>query len=88
MEEKENVCTIGGSVHWYSHIEDSMEIPLKKMRNKTPMWLSNLTTRHMLWENHNWKRHLYPIVHHNTICNNTFYNTNENNLDAHQEMNG
>ena len=36
---------------------------LSKTSNKSTIWPSNLTTRHMLWENHNSKRHLYPSVH-------------------------
>ena len=35
---------------------------LEKTRNKTTIWHSNLTTGHMPWENHNWKRHTYPML--------------------------
>ena len=50
-------------------VENSMEeIPLKT-RNKTTIWSINLTTGHILWENHNWKRHKYPNIHCSTIYN-------------------
>ena len=42
---------------------------LKKTRNKTTIWPSNPTTGHIPWGNHNWKRHMYPNVHCNTIYN-------------------
>ena len=32
----------------------------KKPRNKPTMQPSNPTTGHIPWENHNWKRHMYP----------------------------
>ena len=41
----------------------------KKSRNKTTIWLSNPTPRHIPWGNQNWKRHMYPIVHWSTIYN-------------------
>ena len=31
---------------------------LKKTRNKTTIWPSNPTPRHILWGNQNWKRHV------------------------------
>ena len=40
---------------------------LKKTRNKTTIWPSNPTPRHILWGNQNWKWHVYPIVHCSTI---------------------
>ena len=35
--------------------------------NKTTIWPSNPTPRHIPWENKNWKRHMYPKVHYSTI---------------------
>ena len=29
MEKKEPSCTVGGKVNWYSHMENSMEVPQK-----------------------------------------------------------
>ena len=43
-------------------MEESMQIPLK-IRNKTIIRPNNSITRHVPWENHNWKRHMYPSVH-------------------------
>ena len=44
-------------------MEDSMEICLKKKTmNKTTIWPSNLTPRHIPWGNQNLKKHAYPIV--------------------------
>ena len=42
---------------------------LKKFRNKTTIWPSNPTPRHIPWGNQNWKRHMYPTVHCGTIYN-------------------
>ena len=47
-------------------MEDSMEIPLKT-RNKTIIWCNDPSTRLIAWEDHNWKRHMYPSVHCSTI---------------------
>ena len=37
-----------------------MEIPLKT-RNKTTIWPSNPTPRHIPWGNQNWKGHMHPL---------------------------
>ena len=42
---------------------------LLKTRNKTTIWSSNPTPRHIPWGNQNWKRHIYLIVHCSTIYN-------------------
>ena len=34
---------------------------------KTTIWLTNCTTGFIIWESHNWKRHMYPNVHCSTI---------------------
>ena len=44
-----------------------MDIPLKS-RNKSIIWPSNLTPRHIPWGNRNLKRYMYPIVHWSTVC--------------------
>ena len=44
---------------------------LKKTRNKTTIWPSNPIPRHIPWGNQNWKIHMHPIVHCNTIYNRT-----------------
>ena len=41
----------------------------KKTRNKTTIWPSNPTPRHIPWGNQNWKRHLHPNVHFRTSYN-------------------
>ena len=33
------------------------------------IWPSNPTPRHISWEDQNWKRHMYPIVHCRSIYN-------------------
>ena len=44
--------------------------PLWKMVwNKTTIWPSNPTPKHIPWGNQGWKRHIYPIVHCSTIYN-------------------
>ena len=35
----------------------------------TALWPSNPTAGHTHWGNQNWKRHVYPIVHHSTVYN-------------------
>ena len=42
---------------------------LKKTGNRTPIWPSNPTAGHTHWGNQNWKRHVYPNVHHSTVYN-------------------
>ena len=42
---------------------------LKKTRNKTTIWPSNLTPRHIPWGTQGWQRHMYPIVRWRTINN-------------------
>ena len=41
-------------------IEDSMEF-LLKTKNIISIWPNSPTTGHIPWENHNWKRHMYPM---------------------------
>ena len=49
-------------------VENSVEIPLKT-ENRTAIWPSNPTAGHTYWENQNWKRPVYPNVHHSTVYN-------------------
>ena len=60
--------TVGGNVNWSSHYGRWYGDSLKTM-NKTTIWPSNPTPRHIPWGNQNWKRHMYPIVHCSTIYN-------------------
>ena len=68
VERRERSCTVGGNVNWYNHYGrwygDSL-----KTRNKTTIWPSNPTPRHIPRGNQDWKRHMYPIVHCSTIYN-------------------
>ena len=68
VEKREPSYTAGGDVNWYSHYGRLYGHSLKT-RNKTTIWPSNPTLRHILWGNRNWKRHMYPIVHYSTIYN-------------------
>ena len=61
VEKMERTCTVGGNGRQYG---DSL-----KIRNKTIIWLSNPTPRHIPWGNQNWKKHMYPIVHCSTVYN-------------------
>ena len=45
---------------------------LKKTRNKSTIWPSNPTPRHIPWGNQNWKIHMYSNVHCSTIYNRTY----------------
>ena len=40
---------------------------LKKLKTKATTWPNRPTTGHISWENHNWKRYLYPSVHWSSI---------------------
>ena len=84
VEKREPSCTVGGNVNWYATMENNMEISLKT-RNTTNMWPISPITGHVPWENHNWKRHMYPSVHWRTIYNSQDM---EANLDISQRMNG
>ena len=42
---------------------------LKKTGNRTVIWPSNPTAGHTHRGNQNWKRYVYPSVHHSTIYN-------------------
>ena len=42
---------------------------LKKTGNRNPIWPSNPTAGHTHWGSQNWKRHVYPNVHHSTVYN-------------------
>ena len=68
VEEREPSCTAGGKVNWYSHYGRRHGDSLKT-RNKTTIWPSDPTSRHISWGNQNWKRHMYLIDHGSTIYN-------------------
>ena len=67
VEKRECSFTVG-NVNWYSHYRRQYGDSLKT-RNKTTIWPSNPTPRHIPWGNQNWKRHMYPIFHSSTIYN-------------------
>ena len=68
VEKREHPWTVGENGNWYSHYGrwhgDSL-----KTRNKTTMWPSNPTPRHIPWVNQNWKRHMHPIAHCSAVYN-------------------
>ena len=70
VEKRELSCTFVWNINWYSHYGEQYGDSLKT-RNKTVAWPSNSTSRNILWENHNSKRHMYPNVHFSTIYNRT-----------------
>ena len=57
VEKREHSCTVGGNVNWYSHYGRRYGNSLQT-RNKTTIWPSNPTPRHIHWGNQNWKRHV------------------------------
>ena len=69
VEKREHSCTVGGNVNWYSHYERWYGDSLKKLEMKPPVWPNSPTPRQIPWENKNWKRHMYLIVHYSTIYN-------------------
>ena len=60
MEKRKCSCTVGGNVNWHSHYGrwywDSL-----KTRNKTTIWPSNPTPRHIPWGTQNWKNTCIPM---------------------------
>ena len=59
-----------GNVNWYSHYGRQYGNSLKKKkkaRNKTTIWPSNPTIRHIPFKNQSQKRHTYSSVHCSTI---------------------
>ena len=50
-------------------MENSVEIPLQKIANRTALWPSNPTAGHTHWGNQNRKRHMYPNIHCSTVYN-------------------
>ena len=68
VEKREYSCSFGENVNWYSHYGRWSGDSLKS-RNKTTIWHSNPTPRHIPWGNQNWKRHMNPNVHCSTIYN-------------------
>ena len=50
--ERERLCTAGGNVNWYSHLETSMEVP-QKTKNRTTIPSSNSTPGYKSEENKN-----------------------------------
>ena len=67
VEKREHYCPVGENVNWFSHYGRRYGHSFKNW-NKTTIWPSNPTPRHISWGNQNWKRHMYPIVHCSTIC--------------------
>ena len=49
-------------------MENSVDIP-SKIANRTALWPSNPTAGYTHWGNQNWKRHMYPNIHHSTVYN-------------------
>ena len=66
MEKREPSCTVGGNVNWYSHYVEQYGDFFKKLAIKLS---NNPTTGHILWENDDSKRHMYPSVHCSTVYN-------------------
>ena len=64
----------GTLLHWVGMqtstdtMENSVEI-LEKNGNRTAIWPSNPTAGHTHRGKQNWKRHMYPNVHHSTVYN-------------------
>ena len=48
-------------------MDNSTEIPWKTSK-RTTIQPNNHITGHIPWENHNWKKHMYPNVHYSTIA--------------------
>ena len=66
VEKMEHSCTVDGNVNWCSHYGRWLEVPLKT-GNKSIIWPSNPTPRHISLGNQNWTRHMYPIIQCSTI---------------------
>ena len=51
---------LGQIIWWKGNLKKSL---WKKNKNRASVWLSNSTTRHIPWENHNSKRYMCPKFH-------------------------
>ena len=71
VEKRKRSHAVGGTINWYSHYERWYGDSLKN-RNKTTIWPSSPTPRHIPWRNQNWKRHMYPMLH----CSTTYKSWN------------
>ena len=82
MEKREPSWTVGGNANWYSQYGEQHGDSYKTM-SKTTIWPNNSTTEHIPWENHDWKRHLYPQ---SSLQHYLQYLGHSSNLDVHQQM--
>ena len=64
--EKELSYHAVGNVNWYSHMENSLEIPYTT-ENRTLIWSSNPTPEYISRENYNLERYMHPNVHNSII---------------------
>ena len=58
VEKREPSCTVGGNANRYSHMDNSMDIPLKVGTDYYV--IHHPITGHRPRENRNSKRHVYP----------------------------
>ena len=66
--KREPSYTVGGNANSTATMENSVEIPYKS-GHRTAIRPSNPTAGHTHWGNQNWKRLVYPSVHHSTVYN-------------------
>ena len=67
VEKREPSCTVGENVNWCSYYGEQCEDFFKKLGIKLPY--DPAIVLHKPWENHNWKKHMYPSVHCSTTYN-------------------
>ena len=60
VENRGHSCTVVGMQTDTVSMKDSVEIPLNT-GNKTTIWPSNTTPRHICWGNQNWKSTCIPL---------------------------
>ena len=64
--EKGTLLHCWWELSWYSHYGEHWNL-LKKLKNRTTIWPSNLTPEHISRENNTLKRYMYPRVHCTTV---------------------
>ena len=66
MDKKGPSYAADVNADWYSRMQNSMDVPLKKI---VIIWSSNTTPGHIAQDNSNLKRYMCPNAHGNTIYN-------------------
>ena len=68
VEKREPSYPVGWNINWYSHMENSMEIP-QKTKSRMVIWSSNPTPGYISRKIYTSKIYLHPYIYSSTIHN-------------------